>query len=676
VKTVRNVTLELLRHGPPHNQLLSPLTQYLALCGNHPAVSVRVPQEHAQFLARLEDLSYRTIPKTREMQLEETARLMAELLSDVPGLAADMPVIERRHGQDQLECLTHLEVVLSASELALLPFELANAPNGFPGAGQPLLLQAQNPLCMTRRVRRIEDQSGQWAERPRILMIAAAPPTVGSIPLQAHVNALTKAVDSWVRRELSVDAPVQESVDPLSGVRLGQYESQYRDVLRILPAADVRQIQRTCARERFTHIHVLAHGKTYTQGVDERFGIALHHPDDPSREDVVGGRRLATLFRSFNDWGGLENMVPNVVTLACCEGGQQGTVMGAGSSLAHTLHEAGIPLVVASQFPLSFMGSVIMTQILYHGLVRGYDPRVLLAKLRRELKSSAPDSHDWASIVAYASFPPTFVDQLKDLRLLQARESVDIAIGEFNTLLSVSTSRESQKQDLEQSQTRLAKAKERLRRVVEEQVGEARGECLARFAATEKRQAEVESMLTATSDGKRTTSDRMLGLLNQAQRNYLKAFATDRSLTWALVQGVSLDITMHGGKAAVDMWTLALLLSEQERLAQHGSELNQVLANLIDLYILGIPLRGQAGVPKPSECADRATALAQELNRRECDARFWRAIKGNLRRLYDWYPHHFSHLTDTSIGIGKLSIAELARTINEEIWTRSLDEVH
>jgi len=37
---MRTLTLELLRHGPAHNQLLSPLTPYLALCENHPAVTL------------------------------------------------------------------------------------------------------------------------------------------------------------------------------------------------------------------------------------------------------------------------------------------------------------------------------------------------------------------------------------------------------------------------------------------------------------------------------------------------------------------------------------------------------------------------------------------------------------------------------------------------------------
>ena len=39
---IRNVKLELLRSGPAHNQLLSPLTPYLALCGAEGPVTATV----------------------------------------------------------------------------------------------------------------------------------------------------------------------------------------------------------------------------------------------------------------------------------------------------------------------------------------------------------------------------------------------------------------------------------------------------------------------------------------------------------------------------------------------------------------------------------------------------------------------------------------------------------
>src|SRR6185436_13543700 len=138
---MRTITLELLRHGPPHNQLLSPLTDYLALCENHSAVSWRVPFEHNQMLYRLRALSYQMGEEPREFQVVDTARVLGEVLGRIPGLTADLnrqdAADDARRGDD-CDRVTHLRLILSASELALLPFELATAPSGFPGAGQPL----------------------------------------------------------------------------------------------------------------------------------------------------------------------------------------------------------------------------------------------------------------------------------------------------------------------------------------------------------------------------------------------------------------------------------------------------------------------------------------------------------------------------------------------------------
>ena len=50
----RTLTLELIRHGPAHNQLLSQLTQYLALSENGAAETIRLPFDHQDFLLRQE----------------------------------------------------------------------------------------------------------------------------------------------------------------------------------------------------------------------------------------------------------------------------------------------------------------------------------------------------------------------------------------------------------------------------------------------------------------------------------------------------------------------------------------------------------------------------------------------------------------------------------------------
>ena len=122
---MRTVTLEILRHGPPHNQLLSPLTRYLALCGNHPAETVKVPYEHEEFLRRLRDLRYRESDPSREMTLTRTGRDLSEIFSGIPGLIRELG----EYSGDNSE-MTHLRLVLNAQELALLPLELILSPNG------------------------------------------------------------------------------------------------------------------------------------------------------------------------------------------------------------------------------------------------------------------------------------------------------------------------------------------------------------------------------------------------------------------------------------------------------------------------------------------------------------------------------------------------------------------
>ena len=117
---MHTITLELLRHGPAHNQLLSPLTPYLALCENHGAVTIHVPFEHNQLLHRLDALNYRGNDTVRVFQLKDTATELGKILGLVPGLTAEA------NKQDHVgEPLTHLRLIISASELALLPFELA-----------------------------------------------------------------------------------------------------------------------------------------------------------------------------------------------------------------------------------------------------------------------------------------------------------------------------------------------------------------------------------------------------------------------------------------------------------------------------------------------------------------------------------------------------------------------
>ncbi len=130
---IRTVQVELLRAGPAHNQLLSPLTQYLGICDDAEAGIVTLPYEQHTFVRRMRAMRYDgeddkrkkaaqqdKLPDLRDLGVE-----MARVLGSIPRLPGSLAADPR--GQDTL---VHLSLVLSASELAGLPFELAMGPMG------------------------------------------------------------------------------------------------------------------------------------------------------------------------------------------------------------------------------------------------------------------------------------------------------------------------------------------------------------------------------------------------------------------------------------------------------------------------------------------------------------------------------------------------------------------
>ena len=653
---IRNVVLEILRHGPPHNQLLSPLTKYLALCGNHSGVSVSVPYEHAQFLARHQALNYerdgggtseaqQRARQHTELQLQITAAEMAGILAEIPGLISELT-----DGRT-LQAFTHLEIVLSASELALLPFELADAPAGFPGAGQPLALQSQHPVCITRRVRRVGDARVCWPDRPRILFAHALPPADAARLVPAHLLALRNAVAPWIGLRPG------EQLEP---DRPPSYLAEY---LTVLPQASVQSLFAELRKDCYTHVHLLAHGVEIREGVDVRFGLALRDAEHPLSEDRVSASRLTTLFRALVCDGDPRLTLPAVVTLASCHGAAGGSVVGAGSSVAHALHEAGIPLVVASQFPLSFPASVLMVQALYDQLLWGCDPRVLLCDLRRRLKLRLPQTHDWASLVAYASLPADLESQVQKVRFEQARRAIEAAFSLWDADANRppdsphAAPRRGDARWLNETELRLAAGKNRLKQLDREfQQPDGRAAAitaedhalvLGRLASTEKRQAEIEFHRPAADKG---PANRWRIRLRKACRYYHRAFCADRSQTWALAQEVALTLALDGSAALVrdakirHYHTMACRLLEWDREDQDHDRCLWALGNLIELEMVSLwlvePRTGAALQAALTGVMRNVKQLAQELQAkvREEDWEL-RSHGQQLIRYRDWlYP--------------------------------------
>ena len=576
---MRTIRLELLRHGPSHNQLLSPLTNYLALCENHPAASLQIPFEHAEFMLRLRGLQYRDRSTETGMALEDMARPMTRILSSVPGLIRELA----EHAGDAAP-LFHLRLILSANELALLPFEIADAPPGFVGAGQSLLLQSEAPVCITREVRRVSVDDATYGDlsAPRILFIASS--VAGGIPLEAHVVALRQVIEPWMRFYL-----------PDKGPRYAEERRErVAEHLTIVPQASIRDIETLCATGRYTHVHILAHGMPLRKGDDRRYGLAFHHPSQPSHVDMVDGARLAKALRSPLGGYAAGFSRPSVVTLAACDAGAVGSVVGAGASIAHALHEDGVPLVVASQFPLSFAGSVIMARELYEGFLIGRDPRSMLVNLRRQMRTQAA-GHDWASLVTYASFPPSLERRLRQFQIKQAHRRLEAAFHHADRMLFEDGMPSSRLAIRPPTDTELLEQRARLERdstSLENLLPESEADSvhLGLLASAEKRRAQLLwRMKSAAGMSRRSYKDEARESLVKSRMYYRRAFEKDRQ-PWALVQALTLSAVLSNGTAAgrigKDEWDLARILSEAELKSADRQRVAWANANLAELYLL------------------------------------------------------------------------------------------
>jgi hypothetical protein len=414
-----DVKLELLRPGPAHNQLLSPLTPYIALCGADGPVSVHFPFEHRQLLSRLERLRYVTptgtiLPQQREVEVRDMGEVLGEVLAKVPALNAEL-----RSARIEGRGLIHLRLSLSASELALVPFEFAIAPNGFPGSGSPLFLQTHVPIALTREGRRGQPLPVSWNRKPRILFAFASPVGLAPVPAQEHLEALRHAIDPWVKWQPTPDLRVVE----------------VKAHVGIIRDATLERIRQACAEQEFTHVHILAHGAHFERAGDRRYGLALCSERNPREQDVVDGESLA-LALTMTDTKGVTCHRPTVVSLATCDSGNQDSVLTPGGSIAHDLQAAGIPWVIASQFPLWTQSSVIAAEVLYTGLLRGDDPRWVLYNLRQRLRMDSPGTHDWASIVAYATIPADFDRQVETFWRRQTVEAINRKFDKAELILS------------------------------------------------------------------------------------------------------------------------------------------------------------------------------------------------------------------------------------------------
>lgn len=582
---IRNVKLEFLRPGPAHNQLLSPLTPYVAVCGDDGSVTVNMPFEHRELLIRLKRLRYEIgADPARDEQRQAEVRSMGEEIGNIIGQVPSLLSVISGAGNE----LVHLRLVLSPSELSMMPFEMAIAPNAFPGSGTALFLQPCSPITVTREVRRSTPLKVEWDRKPRILFAFATPPGYAPVPAQDHLNALRRAIEPWV-----------EIVDP--DHREARIE-KVRAHLTVLPEATLEEIRRACAEADppYTHVHILAHGDEYRDAGDSRFGIALTGTLEPTQADIVDGTRLAIALTARGN-NGAARSVPTFVSLATCDSGNIDSVLTPGGSIAHALHMAGIPWVVASQFPLWMRASTLAAEILYGGILAGEDPRRVLFDLRQRLRANAPGTHDWASIVAYAVVSWDFPQQIERFRDRQTLRRSDVQFDRLDHL-----------------QLCEAKCLESVREETYERIGilrkiiafglanaEKRGnpatiaERLGLAGAAEKRIALHLEVLDSNN------RDVISAAYKAALNNYRRAQQVQQTNHWVTTQWLALEaVTRRGSncseawaKSLQPWWQLALCLARCDYESRAPSRPNSkvwAIGTLLELIALGVIYDSQA----------------------------------------------------------------------------------
>ncbi len=619
-----SIAIELLRTGTPHNQTLSPGVTYLALCGTHPPAEFRVNLEQYKFSRYLQLLRYKSGAEASSIQLAKEAlqEIITKIFEEIPALQTEASFSDG---------WLHLRLVMTPRELAMLPFELALTPNGFQGArDKAFLLNPQRLTTITREVRQIASKSYNWPAKPRILYAWAAPER--PVPADEHLAKLKAAILPWVCP--NKDKPEPEADDSplltvLTQVRLSQLRAAVEEAVR--------------QDNPYTHIHLLAHGIDIPNPDNgPRFALALHverptlKPDGTTaKTDAVDGDRLADALLVVQDD---RAYCPAVVTIAACDGGNEGTNLLPGGSLAHVLHQSGVPYVLASQFPLSMDGSVRLVDEFYPRLLHGEDPRTALYYTRKAVDQA--DIHDWASLVAYARFPDDLDDQLQDVQLKIALEIMKAATTWADFLLRHGTGKPETYALVE---SRLNEAISRLETLLKRNSNPAKtparsAEHYGLLGSAYKRLAEhlyQQSHREAQQDALRRQSRKAL---ETARSYYQRGYDLLLTNHWTGVQYLSLTAVLRGTlENERDRWYIARFAAERDLLKSTGSDRvwPRTLAELCLLkpFILTV----EAFETEKAAALEQAMTYVDELA--ESDSTFAKeSTARQLERYVEWWP--------------------------------------
>jgi hypothetical protein len=621
----RSLLVELLRITAGE-MILSRDVPYMVQVGDWPVRQVSSPLGFLDLLGALEQL-YVADPANRSAALAHLSEAVTNFVQQA-ALGKLIPPLQ-------------IDLVVSASELSALPFELACNE-----VGAWLVAREDVDIELTRRVRLpFAHRAPRWHAKPRILFVSASPPGAGKpVPQEENKRALRNALFPWI--------------EPLAGVPEAMPDET--NVLMLLPNASLPAITAACekaaaAKKPFTHIHVLAHGMVVGRGVRERYGLALHNGDG-SLTTAEPADLVAALKPVTEDC--------SVVTLAVCHGGAENNPIYSWSSLAHRLHAAGIPVVIGSQFPLTFPGSAIFAEQFYSAALCGEDVRAALHVSRLALKAQSLQTNcDWAALVGYVRLPEGYSEHLIDVALEADLASLRTTQSWFDHIIA-------QKlpgiEPLREVARRIeARIGHLIRRLREAEACGRKGvleENLGLLGSAEKRLAEVQFKLWQIEG---TQADRVAEMqaLQRSLAYYRRSFRQNLSHHWTGVQMLSLEAAVNG-RIEPKYWYAAVAAAETalENEAEYWAA-----GSLLELQLLA----AFAGGPVSSEAAkQQARSLAERVPADpEAGAQVPFPIESTLRQLrryVSWWTKANGFFPNPASELGPLA-AELSEAL-QDAW--------
>lgn len=509
--------------------------RYILAAGKHRVREATMQMDHEDFLDCVLALRYQTSRESREAALRRIGNLASAFLG--PDTLSDM--------RSSME-LIQVDIVANPAELTALPFEAALDSNG-----NPLFVSSDTPVVVTRRVRHeFAPLFPRWPARPRVLFAWASPVGVGDVPHEDHELALRKALEPWL-------CPGEDG-----------------KALAILARATLRSLSDICASsvqgsnpDPFTHVHVLAHGYPVDYAHRQRIGVALHHPDDETRLAEVAPEQLVEALKPLLGHAA-------TVTVMACDSGNQSNTITTQRSIAHKLHVAGFPIVLASQFPLTKVGSSIVVNSFYPALLSGTDVRKALHDARVKLYANKDKTgHDWVSLIGYAQLPEGYAEHLVSINLESILGAIKSVQSRSDRLLG---SANAEADDYDQIVRIL---KDRLKSLetflTESRASKSKGvaeENYGLLGSTEKRLAEVLHARNARLS-KPQSDPSVREALERSRQWYRLGYENNLSHHWTAVQFLSLEAALTGCIETPGLWHAAMAAAKID-LARHPVSLD------------------------------------------------------------------------------------------------------